>query len=650
MEPFVGVRMANANKPSIFNDRRSIGSEKELDEYGVWVKSESEEFAVSEQDNAFETDFPPFVERGGSRTVDTSLSDPGIETVKASSANSDLTLSAALLFKIAEELASIKAELASLKSELDRARKDGAEPGSVPSAVPVSPPVSPPPSVPVSVADTLPAETEVAEEETVEEADFGDFEVEETFGEESFTEETADEQPSAEPSQAETTETGFFDNNETGDKIALTSDELDLLGEDANESVEEMEDTFFADDNDQEKIAFTGDEINDILGNVEIPAEPESYGGVKAEEITLEDIPEEPIIESQPLEPPAVEMAEARVERVPDEELPAEDDAFDINIESVEESMSESGDALTDLEADGEINLDEDTFDIDIDIDSDIDDDLPEEKPETTADLDDAAVGINTDTEDGGLMEPQTADIAFDPFGSLPDEDVVDADISDIEDEIIAESPAVESVVTGKTTSAAEYDTFADAPAGEKPVLNKTLDQAVTAETTETEEVFLADKTPSSEDAETVEIEEAVFEDSFEPKEDNEDEETVAGIEADPVLSKLLDENIRQSAPAPDDTSYLDDEKLPKFDEVAESEATEALVPLLEEPDTSSAPVGEESPALKGVPQEFKQELRTVLSYMDILLESLPEEKIEEFARSEHFEPYKKLFKELGLV
>jgi hypothetical protein len=64
-----------------------------------------------------------------------------------------------------------------------------------------------------------------------------------------------------------------------------------------------------------------------------------------------------------------------------------------------------------------------------------------------------------------------------------------------------------------------------------------------------------------------------------------------------------------------------------------------------------SAPVTEdENPALKGVSQEFKQELRTVLSYMDILLESLPEEKIEEFARSEHFEPYKKLFKELGLV
>ena len=34
---------------------------------------------------------------------------------------------------------------------------------------------------------------------------------------------------------------------------------------------------------------------------------------------------------------------------------------------------------------------------------------------------------------------------------------------------------------------------------------------------------------------------------------------------------------------------------------------------------------------------------------MDQLLDNLPEEKIAEFARSEHFELYKKLFVELGL-
>ena len=34
---------------------------------------------------------------------------------------------------------------------------------------------------------------------------------------------------------------------------------------------------------------------------------------------------------------------------------------------------------------------------------------------------------------------------------------------------------------------------------------------------------------------------------------------------------------------------------------------------------------------------------------MDQLLESLPEDKIEEFAKSEHFKVYRKLFEELGI-
>ncbi|MCL1929044.1 MAG: hypothetical protein FWG07_09685 [Treponema sp.] len=51
-----------------------------------------------------------------------------------------------------------------------------------------------------------------------------------------------------------------------------------------------------------------------------------------------------------------------------------------------------------------------------------------------------------------------------------------------------------------------------------------------------------------------------------------------------------------------------------------------------------------------GIPNNLKQELKIVLSYMDQLLESLPEDKIEEFAKSEYFDTYKKLFEELGLV
>ena len=64
-----------------------------------------------------------------------------------------------------------------------------------------------------------------------------------------------------------------------------------------------------------------------------------------------------------------------------------------------------------------------------------------------------------------------------------------------------------------------------------------------------------------------------------------------------------------------------------------------------------SAPA--ESPlagAAADITPELRSDLRDVLSYMDHLLESLPEDKIEEFAKSEYFDTYQKIFKELKLT
>jgi len=70
--------------------------------------------------------------------------------------------------------------------------------------------------------------------------------------------------------------------------------------------------------------------------------------------------------------------------------------------------------------------------------------------------------------------------------------------------------------------------------------------------------------------------------------------------------------------------------------------------------DLSESPVGPPplpaAQATEGLSPGLKDELRAVLSYMDKLLASLPDDKIQEFAESEHFEVYKKLFEELGLI
>lgn len=112
---------------------------------------------------------------------------------------------------------------------------------------------------------------------------------------------------------------------------------------------------------------------------------------------------------------------------------------------------------------------------------------------------------------------------------------------------------------------------------------------------------------------------------------------------------------------------------VPKTDEAAEPEPAETLdeideIPMDTVPPAESeiAPAQEEQPLdapasadpadekTAGTSDEIsgnlKQEIKSVLTYMDQLLENLPEDKITEFAQSEQFEAYKKLFKDLGLA
>lgn len=64
----------------------------------------------------------------------------------------------------------------------------------------------------------------------------------------------------------------------------------------------------------------------------------------------------------------------------------------------------------------------------------------------------------------------------------------------------------------------------------------------------------------------------------------------------------------------------------------------------------AAAPVP--SPAIAGqmVPDETLADLKKLLGYLDRLLESLPEDKIDGFARSEYFELYRKIFEFFDLV
>ncbi len=92
----------------------------------------------------------------------------------------------------------------------------------------------------------------------------------------------------------------------------------------------------------------------------------------------------------------------------------------------------------------------------------------------------------------------------------------------------------------------------------------------------------------------------------------------------------------------------------PEDDEIVLYPEGDLKEPIADEPPESPPPLEPQSPETTGVEEEplsgtLRSEIRSVLAYMDQLLEALPEDKIEEFAKSEHFEVYKRLFEELGL-
>jgi hypothetical protein len=93
-----------------------------------------------------------------------------------------------------------------------------------------------------------------------------------------------------------------------------------------------------------------------------------------------------------------------------------------------------------------------------------------------------------------------------------------------------------------------------------------------------------------------------------------------------------------------------EEEALPSPPPPAKSEPIHHAETKAHAPQSSASIEKAPEPPVSNDGDRLKSEIKSVLSYLDKLLDSLPEEKIEEFARSEYFDTYKKLFEELGLV
>lgn len=452
------------------------------------------------------------------------------------------------------------------------------------------------------------AETPVVEESPeIEDVPVDDFMMDEPVAEETVSEEpVVEEVVSEEPVFEETAEVPAEDFDTD---LPSLKDESAPAAEDTPAT-----DDFSLDDFDIPEPSVDEESIVDI--DIDEPEEP------KAEEFSLDefDIPE-PTVDESPIvdidiDEPSAEIPsdEPVVEETPVIEESAEDADFYANSDSP--AISEDDMSSLDIQE----NLEEPVLDdIDFGVDEPQADDIDIPTGESLV-VDSSSTDF-LEEEDPTLDEQLTSEkvdylneeASVDDLGALPEIEEVPA-VEGMEDSLEADTLATsEDETPADDVFSSQWDSIPE-PAAE-PAFE---DTPVEEETVEAAKSF---DDPVSFDIDDV-AEPAVETIEDTPAEDFSLDEPIDDIPSD--------EPVIEETPAETDS----------FDAIADYEA-----PVEDEP--VPEPAVETEPALDN---DIKQEVKSVLKYMDQLLENLPEDKIAEFAQSEHFETYKKLFNELGLV
>jgi hypothetical protein len=262
-------------------------------------------------------------------------------------------------------------------------------------------------------------------------------------------------------------------------------------------------------------------------------------------------------------------------------------------------------------------------------------------------DIDSEEAGMDSGIEELDLTELETAAETEEPVEELELSDLEAADEN--EDNSVEPEELIEELEDFDLGSLEEEEPETEVEELDLSDL-ESLDESVTAEDEDLEdleEFDLADFEEDDNEAASLESE-IDFEDleSLETEEGSEvdfdgqdltvaDESEDLLVERDDIIPMHKDSVSEET----DFYSASDDE--PEVSEPAETMPIDIELPEMQE--TEKADMSEE------IPSQLRDEIKSVLSYMDHLLESLPEDKIEEFANSEHFNVYKRLFSELGL-
>ncbi|MCI6825811.1 MAG: hypothetical protein MR937_00640 [Spirochaetia bacterium] len=259
---------------------------------------------------------------------------------------------------------------------------------------------------------------------------------------------------------------------------------------------------------------------------------------------------------------------------------------------------------------------------------------------------------------------PEQSDDEFKPLDSVVKEaekDIFEEDSSDgYISEIMSEEPSIQESLSDENVDylskndddiTQEQDSFVS----EEDSGTLTLDELedVSQGISETEETEYLDDS-SSDKTET----EDIFEENLSQVQDETKEVVDAQEEKEnpEILEQIQDEiptvaSITEGLTEPEENVFektFGEESGSDFTTPESSVSIEDAIEIENPEDNSLTQIEETND--NELSKDIKNDVKSVLLYMDKLLESLPDEKIREFAASEQFETYKKLFDELGLI
>jgi len=408
---------------------------------------------------------------------------------------------------------------------------------------------------------------------------------------------------------------GFFDDEED-ETIALTGDELDNILNTADFTTEE---------------AAEAEEPTDLPSGESVTSEPEAT--MPPDESSL--LSESLLPETGDYSPPTVEAEEAEAEPAIEELRIGED-------EEVEEL---EGEGLESLGLDAEEGVTpltpapEDTTYLET---PGNDDSFASPPPDDTG-LDGATLG------DAPLVEPDLSEFDLSPEDLEPrpeiDEELPLA--SGDENGAIEPEPEIEEL-TLDIDAGSDYASAAKDGATEAELLEPVPE----IEEPNFAEISLHEESKSPDLSDVTELEDI---DEFSDADLLAVEPQALGEEP-AARTKVFEPPVEDIAPLEEEEDLIlatEDEapntpSAPPASPLAAPETTPKPAPRQQPTEPKAAPAAEVSAVEEG--DHLKSEIKSVLSYLDKLLDSLPEEKIEEFARSKYFDTYKKLFEELGLV